>query len=258
MSEFRGITHPEVEPDLEALDAASKLLTKLTLGTSIEIIKDRSYAFKGLLWADTVAVIYGAKGSAKSYAALDMAVHYAKGQDWRGHRVQGGKVVYVAAEGGVGMVNRVAAIGDVRDTFGLLTTRLDLRTSSLAARAVVIMAHEAMGGDFRMIAIDTLARSLGGGEDSSGVDMGLFVENCDLIRELTGAAVVVNHHTGKDATTGARGSTVMNARSILVARAATCTCSMRVSARRGGRLCARSFQPSVRTNAYSGRVAMIA
>ncbi|MEO1362218.1 MAG: AAA family ATPase [Pseudomonadota bacterium] len=200
---------PEVEPDLEALDAASKLLTRLTLGTSIEIIKDRPYVFKGLLWANTVAVIYGAPGSAKSFAALDMAVHYAKGQDWRGHRVQGGKVVYVAAEGGVGMVNRVAAIGDAPDTFGLLTTRLDLRTSSLAARAVVIMAREAMGGDFGMIIIDTLARSLGGGEDSSGVDMGLFVENCDCIRELTGAAVVVIHHTGKDATKGARGSTVL-------------------------------------------------
>ena len=39
----------------------------------------------------------------------------------------------------------------------------------------------------------------------------MFVRNCDLIREATGAHVMVIHHTGKDEDRGARGSSALRA-----------------------------------------------
>ncbi len=56
-----------------------------------------------------------------------------------------------------------------------------------------------------LIVIDTLFRSLGGGDENSGVDMGRFVTHADTIREATRAALIAIHHTGKDEARGARG-----------------------------------------------------
>jgi hypothetical protein len=41
--------------------------------------------------------------------------------------------------------------------------------------------------------------------------MGAFVRSCDRIREVTGATVLVIHHSGKDADKGARGSSALRA-----------------------------------------------
>lgn len=45
--------------------------------------------------------------------------------------------------------------------------------------------------------VDTLARSFAGGDENTAEDMNEFVAACDLIREETGVAVVVIHHTGQ-------------------------------------------------------------
>jgi hypothetical protein len=67
---------------------------------------------------------------------------------------------------------------------------------------------EALDGPRRLIVVDTLARNMTGDENSQK-DMGAFIAGCDRIREATGAAVLIVHHEGKDASKGARGSTVL-------------------------------------------------
>ena len=62
-----------------------------------------------------------------------------------------------------------------------------------------------------MVVIDTLARSMGAGDENTAKDAAMFVRNCDLIREATGAHVMVIHHTGKDEDRGARGSSALRA-----------------------------------------------
>jgi hypothetical protein len=61
------------------------------------------------------------------------------------------------------------------------------------------------------VVIDTLARSMGAGDENTAKDAAMFVRNCDLIREATGAHVMVIHHTGKDEDRGARGSSALRA-----------------------------------------------
>lgn len=45
-----------------------------------------------------------------------------------------------------------------------------------------------------------------GADQNSSRDTGLFVDGLDMLREKTDAAVLLIHHTGKDAGRGARGS----------------------------------------------------
>jgi hypothetical protein len=62
-----------------------------------------------------------------------------------------------------------------------------------------------------LIIIDTLARAMGGGDENSGQDMGALIRNVDLIRERTGAHVMLIHHSGKDTSRGARGHSSLRA-----------------------------------------------
>jgi hypothetical protein len=56
-----------------------------------------------------------------------------------------------------------------------------------------------------LIVIDTLALSIGAGDENSGSDMGSLIASASEIRSKTGAHVMVVHHSGKDASRGARG-----------------------------------------------------
>ena len=56
-----------------------------------------------------------------------------------------------------------------------------------------------------LIVVDTLARNFGGGNENSADDMGRFIDACDKLRTLTGAAVLIIHHENKLG--GYRGST---------------------------------------------------
>lgn len=53
--------------------------------------------------------------------------------------------------------------------------------------------------------MDTLARSFGSGNENAPQDMGEFIQGCDDLMHEFGATVLVVHHTGKDAQSGARG-----------------------------------------------------
>lgn len=56
-----------------------------------------------------------------------------------------------------------------------------------------------------VIVIDTLSATTPGGNENSGEDMGRVLSHCKLLHRQTGALVVLIHHSGKDATKGARG-----------------------------------------------------
>lgn len=64
---------------------------------------------------------------------------------------------------------------------------------------------EEYGTRVRLVVIDTLSRALAGGDENSSVDMGLLVRCIDRIRNETGAAVALVHHSGKIQARGARG-----------------------------------------------------
>jgi hypothetical protein len=67
------------------------------------------------------------------------------------------------------------------------------------------------GEKVALIVIDTFARALTGGDENSTMDTGQAVAGADLIRAETGACVAFIHHSGKDPSKGARGSSALRA-----------------------------------------------
>jgi hypothetical protein len=62
-----------------------------------------------------------------------------------------------------------------------------------------------------MIVVDTLSRAMAGGNENGPEDMTRFIGNLDVLRDLTGAHIMVVHHSGKDTAAGARGHSSLRA-----------------------------------------------
>lgn len=186
----------------------------------IKPVLESRYLVKGWLDRGAFSVVYGESNVGKTFLAMDIAIHVAAGEDWHGHRVPSeakwaGPVIYVASEGGTGINNRLEAMRrtqpdlmkrvDQNGDLCILAAPIDLCTAEDA-----VYLAEAIKEDFdnktSLIVIDTLARAMGNGDENTAKDMGQFVRSVDHLREATGAHVMVIHHSGKDASKGARGS----------------------------------------------------
>jgi hypothetical protein len=62
-----------------------------------------------------------------------------------------------------------------------------------------------------MICVDTLSRAMAGGDENGAVDMTAFISNLDAVRDVTGAHIMIVHHSGKDTAKGARGHSSLRA-----------------------------------------------
>ena len=191
---------------------ASEIENRLLRLSAIEPVLTNNYMVKGWLDRNCLSMLYGPSNAGKTFVALDIAMHIAAGKSWRGLRVNGGPVLYIAAEGVAGILNRLAAIKHncpemASAPFTLLPVGVDLHAQGDALAICEIMPDEAPA----LVVVDTLARSMGAGDENTAKDAAMFVHNCDLIREATGAHVMVIHHTGKDEDRGARGSSALRA-----------------------------------------------
>lgn len=191
---------------------ANEIEGRLVNLSAIEAVLTSNYMVKGWLDRNCLSMLYGPSNCGKTFVALDIAMHIASSKPWRGLRVNGGPVLYIAAEGGAGIRNRLAAIKHDRPEmvdapFSLLPLGLDLHGQGDALAVCQIMPCEKPA----LVVIDTLARSMGAGDENTAKDAAQFLRNCDLIRDATGAHVMVIHHTGKDEDRGARGSSALRA-----------------------------------------------
>ncbi|EAW1172731.1 DNA primase [Salmonella enterica subsp. enterica] len=179
--------------------------------------REQDYTLKSYLPANSLCSIYGPSGSYKSFLAVSWACHIAAGRKWAGKSVSGGAVMYIVGEGGIGVPRRVRAWENVHgvkvDNLALVNRpvfpvrREEVHEVVKAARAI----QAKKGEPVQLIVIDTLARCFGGNDENDARDMGAFIEGCDTIKRETGATVLVVHHSGKDDSKGARGSSSFRA-----------------------------------------------
>lgn len=174
-------------------------------------VSDVPYLVKGWLAPRSLAVLYGPANVGKTFLALDLAHALAQGRSWAGCRVRPAPVLYIALEGGAGFEMRVSALESPR--FWVLSAPLCFldarRDPTWLSEAVEELAQEE--GDFGLIVIDTLARAMVPGDENSSQDMGRLVASAELLKERTGACVLLVHHTGKSAAQGARGHSSLRA-----------------------------------------------
>jgi len=203
----------EPEPVLsEAFNPTPQLLNIEAWDT----IKDEPvrWIIENVLPEGGFAALYGPPGSYKSFVALDIAEAVATGRQWMGNQVTNpGAVLYIAGEGHGGIGARIKACKinhQTQDGAEIYVIRYQLNLRSSADDFNLLMQSidnliERTGIELRLVQIDTLARAFGGGNENDSQDMGAFIHNAGRLQRKLNCALMVLHHSGKDATKGLRG-----------------------------------------------------
>ena len=175
-----------------------------------------------------IGVIWGASGSGKTFAALDLGCAIVRGVPWHGRDVERGGVLYVATEGNLrGRIDAYLhhhGIGpEALDGLRILQSRINLldHNADLPKLLERIRALDLDG--IRLIVIDTLNRAMPGGNENASDDMGRMVDAATAIMEATGSTVMYVHHSGKEESKGSRGHSSLKA-----------ACDFELSVRRDG------------------------
>ncbi|WP_287916640.1 AAA family ATPase [Comamonas sp.] len=215
-----GIAPPEPEDDFEVWDkvdepAQSVQRWRFLSIEDVESLPPPRWLIPGMLTEGSLAAIYGAPESGKSFLAVDISMAIAGGVDWHGRKVEHGGVLYIAAEGAPGLGKRFRAWKADKCAqgrrFDLHLMRDDLNLAAEKDGGVRTFA-QAMAdelGSLRLVVIDTLNQTAAGADENSAKDMGRYIASMKRLRDATGAAVVVVHHSGKDLSKGMRGSTAL-------------------------------------------------
>jgi hypothetical protein len=156
------------------------------------------WLLRGLVPDDSFGVLFGPSGGFKTFLAVDLALSVATGVPWNGHEVtRAGTVVYIAAEGRSGLLRRVEAWEQAR-TAGNPVDRMQFLIEPVNFRDAK-QVHElklnigTLDEQPRLLVIDTLARSMVGGDENSSRDIGEFI---DAVSAVPADVRLVIHHTG--------------------------------------------------------------
>lgn len=184
----------------------------VTVDTLHELHKAQTWAVKSVIPSNAVGMFFGASGTFKSFLALDYALHRAYGLPWLGRKTAKGVPVYLAAEGGAGLMRRVEAWHQQRG--------MDWRQCPM--RFIIVPIHIQGDGANRIraaidsldiipsdIIIDTMSQTFAGEENSSTEVAGYLSQIGAELRKPYGSTVLIVHHTGHSATERPRGSSAI-------------------------------------------------
>src|SRR5438876_1103900 len=173
----------------------------------------------GVLAMNALACLYGQSDVGKSYVAVYLALSIANGLRCLGGRaVHHGPVLYIVGEGEAWFQYRLD--GWVKRHRKILRPLLrffwvpqpinlddDAEVGNLIESIEMTFPHEKPV----LIVIDTLATSMGQGNENDTHDMKITVDALKRLRRTFGCTVLVIHHSGRDLSKGSRGSTVLRA-----------------------------------------------
>lgn len=176
------------------------------------------YLVDELIEHPSLLMLFGAPSAGKSFVAISMAACVATGHAWLGRDVRPGTVFYLAGEGHAGLSRRLRAweieTGVSLDGAPLFVSKLPAMLMDSENAQTVEQAIKALSdknGPPVLIVIDTLARNMGSGDESSNADIGTFVAHIDGMRHRLGCTVEIVHHSGHMETERARGASALPA-----------------------------------------------
>jgi hypothetical protein len=202
----------EFKSDIPVEDKESRF--RLYTTEELAKIPEPDWLVENILPEKGLACLYGPPGCGKSFLALDLSLSIGCGIKWCDRKIKQGIAVYLLGEGSFGLSNRIAAwksqfTSDPEIISHGFHACLSVVQFKRERETEFLAALKAFCEKPRLIVIDTIARSLVGGDENSALDMGLVVEGCDGIRKATGACILLVHHSGKDPEKGMRGSTAL-------------------------------------------------
>lgn len=175
---------------------------------------DPDWRVDGLLPAEGLGMIYGASGIGKSFLNLDILGCISDGRNYGtdSRKTKQGRVIYVVAEGAGGMRQRIRAYRNkypvAHDNFKIIDAAPNLMNPTDVGE-IMQTIMEAGGAD--VIVFDTMHSCMAGGDENSAKDMGVLLTNARAIQLCIKGLVMFVHHSGKDESRGARGSSAIRA-----------------------------------------------
>jgi phage/plasmid primase-like uncharacterized protein len=169
-----------------------------------------SWLVKRWIQSQALVMVHGPSGGGKTFVVLDWCLRMASGiEDWAGHKVRQGNVVYLAGEGHHGLRGRVAAwkhhhkAGKLAMWLSKDGCDLNTPTGYLKVVEQVRMLKDRPS----VIVVDTLHRFLAGDENSAQ-DAKTMLDACNALMQEFNCSVILVHHTGvsDEAQHRARGS----------------------------------------------------
>ncbi len=185
--------------------------TRVVDAADLTFLPDPEFLIDGVLETDSLAFLYGAAGSHKSFYAIHIALELA---------LAGSKVVYIAAEGFGGLKIRFEAWAEAFNG-GVIPRGVTVFRAhgTLAQQSDLMLDAYGYVAEDRpvLIVVDTLARTIEGDENSAK-DASAYINTCNTLREASpGCTLVMVHHSGHD-DSRMRGSSAFKAASDTVLR----------------------------------------
>jgi Bifunctional DNA primase/polymerase, N-terminal/AAA domain len=197
------------------------------------------YLVDGLVVVHTIAVLFGRSTVGKSFVALDWALTSATEGDWLGRRVESGPVLYVASEGADGLGPRLRAwsqehggLVPADGAFEVYPLPVNLRDRTEVGELVAYVAERR----FLLTVVDTLNRSIGGGNENAPDVMGPAFEAADQVRRAHDYSTpLVIHHANDEGRVRGHKSWEGNAQTIISARSSGGVLSLSTDPEHGGK-----------------------
>jgi hypothetical protein len=197
------------------LDSKPRPASRYKLQSAGELMQTEPirWRIKGVIPEQGIGAIYGPSGSAKTFLALDMAMHLAGGAMWFGYRIRRCPVVYVCLEGEAGLSVRLKAYcerkGSIPEGVDFINQAVNLLDNKDVRDLVLAVQARYAGGG--IVVIDTLNRAAPGMDENSSAEMGRVIAAAKVVQHAVGGLVLFVHHTGKDASKGLRGHSSLHA-----------------------------------------------
>jgi hypothetical protein len=203
-------SYPEPSDDNQPTEGSVQNDNALKLIHISDMLKEpikTNWLIDKCLTESSLAFMFGNPATGKSLIAMDMAFCIAHGIDWHGHPVEQGTVIYIAGEGFAGLQKRVQGLClkyeiDSPINFYISNQAIDLNSKDSMNELAEILPE---GCEIKLIIIDTLNRNCSADENSAK-EMSKIIRYCDILKESTGASILVIHHSGHSTDNRVRGS----------------------------------------------------
>jgi len=199
--------------DITTPPATASSRFRLLSAQEVKLLSPPAPLIEGMLYEETLTALFGPEATFKSITALDWHLCIGTGLAWNGRRVTMGANVYVSAEGRRGLSRRIQAWEQEHGTEApalchFLTDAPQLLEDQDVDDLLSVL--EVLAPAPVLVTLDTVARTMVGGDENSSRDMGRYVAAADRIRRALRCTVNLIHHSARSGG-NIRGSTSLPA-----------------------------------------------
>ena len=183
----------------------------------IDLIKTTHWLIDDIIPLNSMSIIYGEPGCGKTFLCLDMCMHIAHSNNWKGQVINNrGIIIYCIGEGINGLCNRINTWHDYYEKkCNAPFILIPIETISFSDRENIDKMIKTLDNirikynlPISMIVVDTLSKASVGYDENSSKDMGEFLYQFDILKKYFETSIMFIHHSGKTYR-GMRGSSYL-------------------------------------------------